>query len=110
MVINGWFVLFGISLTINAALAWVLKTTMEDIADLRAVAFDLYEECFDFAQHLEVLYNMNSYHGDEVLHNLVKHSKALMNSFTEYGEITEYLEDPEEYDEENDYEEGGVVQ
>lgn len=92
MYFSGWTLLFVVSLCVNGLLAWILRNSLEDINSMRNVTYDLYEECSDFAQHLEVLYEMNSYNGDEVLLNLVKHSKELMNSFGEYAEIVEYFE------------------
>jgi hypothetical protein len=47
---------------------------------------DLLGDVNNFRQHLEKVHRMESYYGDETLHNLIQHSKDLVDIIEEFAE------------------------
>jgi len=49
----------------------------------------LLEDVSSFQRHLEKVHRMESYYGDEVLYNLIQHSKELADIIEEFAESYE---------------------
>ena len=61
----------------------------------------------NFIDHLESIYELEMFYGDETLESLIKHSKEFINDFYEYGdkhymEIEEETTEQEHIQEKND--------
>jgi hypothetical protein len=57
----------------------------------------------DYEGHVDIIYNLETFYGDETLKNLLRHSKAVVEDCREfkalyYGEEYEELEEDEEYE------------
>ena len=66
-----------------------LMTLPENIGDL----LDLME---NFSEHVEGVYKLETYYGDEILQGLVKHSKDIVEDIKEYEDIYSLIREPEE--------------
>ena len=97
-----------LSLTLNIFLfiyiRWLIKnvvTTSEGFGEL----FDTLEQ---FSTHIEQVYNLETFYGDETLESLLKHTAAMIEEIEKYSSIyslTTELEEFEEEDEEDEEEE-----
>lgn len=54
---------------------------------------DLYGRLQEFDQHINFIYELEMYYGDETLKNLIRHSRDLRNYMKKYKEVMELLED-----------------
>jgi len=67
---------------------------------------ELYERLDEFDQHINFIYELEMYYGDETLKNLIRHSRDFRNYMKKYKEVMELLEGEQEiieedYDDEN---------
>jgi hypothetical protein len=65
---------------------------------------ELYGRLDEFDQHINFIYELEMYYGDETLKNLIRHSRDLRNYMKKYKEVSELLEKDQIIEEENDVE------
>ncbi len=66
---------------------------------------ELYGRLDEFDQHINFIYELEMYYGDETLKNLIRHSKDLKNYMKKYQEVSDFLENEQiiiEEEEKND--------
>ena len=98
-------VLFIFSLLLNILLVWYLRKVLYKLLFISDNISDLLELMEDFSTHIERIYNMETYYGDEVLQGLVDHSKEIVEAIKEYEGIyivTKYVDEEEAYAEEEE--------
>tara|TARA_Y100000310_G_C20337802_1_gene648347 strand:- start:177 stop:434 length:258 start_codon:yes stop_codon:yes gene_type:complete len=64
---------------------------------------DLLETLENFAEHLEGVYNMETYYGDQTLEKLLEHSKGIAEEIRAYRDIYDITQGAEELEELEDY-------
>ena len=98
--------LLYLSVLVNAFLVWY---AYQFVLENRRIEEDinlLFESTEDFSQHLEGLYELEMYYGDENLQFLIEHSKNLLNQYIDVQEkyydveVNFELEEGEDGDEE----------
>ena len=57
----------------------------------------------DYASHVEKVYSLETYYGDETIESLLEHSKAIVKEVRTYRDINDILydaktEEPQDYD------------
>ena len=62
---------------------------------------ELYERLDEFDKHINFIYELEMYYGDETLKNLIRHSKDLRNYMKKYKDVMELLEDEQIIEEES---------
>ena len=100
-------VLFILSLLLNVLLLWYLRKVLYKLLFISDNISDLLDLMDDFSTHIERVYNMETYYGDEVLQGLVDHSKEIVKAIKEYEGIyivTKYVDEEEDYAEEEEEE------
>lgn len=60
---------------------------------------ELYERLYEFDQHVDFIYELEMYYGDETLKNLIRHSRDLRNYMKKYKDVMELLEDEQTIEE-----------
>jgi len=63
---------------------------------------ELYRRLEEFDQHINFIYELEMYYGDETLKNLIRHSRDLRNYMKKYKDVMELLEDEQIIEEEID--------
>jgi hypothetical protein len=63
---------------------------------------DFLEILEEYSEHIELIYKMETYYGDETIEGLLKHSKEIIEEIKAYEEIYELMYD-EEVDGEREY-------
>ena len=61
---------------------------------------ELYGRLDEFDQHINFIYELEMYYGDETLKNLIRHSRDIRNYMKKYQEVMEILENEQEITEE----------
>tara|TARA_R100000008_G_scaffold84882_1_gene73392 strand:- start:1569 stop:1883 length:315 start_codon:yes stop_codon:yes gene_type:complete len=100
-------IFFILSLFINILLVWYLRKVLYKLLFVSDNIDDLLARMEEFSNHVERIYGMETYYGDEVLQGLVEHSKEIVEAIQEYEgvyTVTRYLEQKEYYGEEEEEE------
>ena len=72
-----WFVLFFISLLLSATGLYYIRWLLKTIVTVNDDIFILNEKISDFCSHLDQIYEMEMFYGDQTLKSLIEHSKTL---------------------------------
>ncbi len=78
--------LLYLSILINLFLTWY---TYQFVLENKRIEEDinlLFNSTEEFSQHLEGLYELEMYYGDENLHSLIEHSRDLLNQYVDIQE------------------------
>lgn len=93
-------VLFGIvSLLINVVMGAYLTKLLSDHLFVVDEISEMQERIEEFRGHLEIVYELETFYGDETLSNLLRHAKAFGRYMESFGDITD-LSLPEQTEEE----------
>tara|TARA_R110002020_G_scaffold427201_1_gene636532 strand:- start:1260 stop:1577 length:318 start_codon:yes stop_codon:yes gene_type:complete len=99
-----------ISALLNIFFIWYVYQLLKKLLFVSENIGDLLETLESFAEHLETVYKLETYYGDQTLENLLEHSKGIVEEVRAYRDIyditqNEDLEEFEEYDGETTTEE-----
>ena len=76
--------LLVISVSLNVVFIWYIRNLIQEFRYLMENADDTMESLNDFTQHLERLYELETYYGDESLKNLIRHSKSILEEIKDF--------------------------
>jgi hypothetical protein len=94
-------ILFTILLAISTTLlGWFCYKLVFRLNFVSDNIVELYERLQEFDQHINFIYELEMYYGDETLKNLIRHSKDLRNYMKKYKDVMELLEDDQIIEEE----------
>lgn len=65
---------------------------------------DLLDSLTDYTEHVKSVYGLESYYGDQVLHNLLKHSQNIVEQIEMFDDILYLAEEDEEGEDLNEQE------
>ena len=57
---------------------------------------DLLDSLVEYSNHIQSVYGLESYYGDQVLHNLLKHSQNIVEQIEMFDDILHLAEETEE--------------
>jgi Ran GTPase-activating protein (RanGAP) involved in mRNA processing and transport len=63
---------------------------------------ELYGRLDQFDQHINFIYELELYYGDDTIKNLIRHSRDIRNYMKKYKEVMDLLEEQQTIDEEDD--------
>jgi hypothetical protein len=106
-----WLVLISvISVALNVALSWFCYKQFKDLLFVSDEFAELRERLEEFEDHLDIVYGLETFYGDETLANLLRHAKALGRYISKFDDITDLTlpqadleQEEEDDDEEEDY-------
>ena len=85
-----------LSIAANALLIWYIKQVIRRVWDLSENMDEIVDLLAEYNSHIETVYEMETYHGDVVIKNLLKHSKEVTETLKAYIDAREIVrEDPE---------------
>lgn len=92
-----------LSIVTNLALLWYVKNALQASKLLEEDVTDVMEKINNFSNHIENIYELEMFYGDENLENLLTHSRQLINDFIDFQEnyYDVEVEDIETEDEES---------
>jgi len=77
--------LLYISVLANIGLLWWATKMLYSLREIEVDLDDLLESNNEFRQHLERLYGLEMYYGDQTLMNLIDHSRDTVNSILDFS-------------------------
>ena len=80
------------SVLLNIFFMWYLRGLIGTLNFFSDNLEDLLEILDKFRDHLESVYGLETFYGDQVLHNLVLHSRQVAEQIEEFGEIIIFSE------------------
>jgi len=114
IILNGVFLmmLFGIvpfflylSIIFNLCLLWYIKKSLSSNKDFEEDVTEMMKQIDSFTDHIEGVYELEMFYGDENLEKLLIHSRELVNSFIDFQGMYSDVEIEEEFEEEETREE-----
>ena len=93
------YILLALSVVLNIFFIWYTRKLLSNLLYISDNLNGLYDEVLSFKNHLNKVYELELFYGDETLKALLRHAKSLAESFGEYESIL-LLTDEEEIEEE----------
>jgi len=87
--------LFIVSFLANVFFVWYVRALLETLEFFRENLDDLLSLLVGFRDHVESVYGLESFYGDQVLFNLKAHSIQIVEQIREFEEIIDFSEDEE---------------
>jgi hypothetical protein len=72
------------SIILNVLLAWYSVRAVRMLASVIDTLENLFIDIGSFSAHIEGVYELETFYGDQTLENLLSHSRALVGEFEEY--------------------------
>ncbi len=92
-----------ITVLVTAALLvslWYIRGLLQIMHQMTSDVQGMQDRMMEFSKHLKGLYEMEMYYGDETLHQLIRHSKEVVDSINDFKNLFE-VENEEEKTEED---------
>ena len=102
------------SMSVNAFLFWFAKKSSSRLTIVASNIDEIMGALENFESHLETIYEMETFYGDETLHGVLEHARGITEFLSEFEDIYELSDElPEETDEEweeaDDREKSGAI-
>jgi len=89
------YLLLTISLLFNVMLVWYSRKMVVDLSDLSQEVEEVIADLDVYHKHVERIYNLETFYGDETLRALLEHSKAVSERVKDFTTLFSQLEDEE---------------
>ena len=100
-------IICGISIILNCFLIWYIKGILTKLLFVSENQQDLSNELVSFSSHLNTIYELETFYGDETLASLIEHMKLVIEAVEEYESIYSLIEEEEEEESDATEEEEG---
>ena len=95
-----------LSVALNIFLIWYARKLLINLAYISETIMDTLDNLSEFSKHLQSVHELETFYGEPVLQDLIKHSKQMVEDVKVYKEIytlfEEGVEGEEEFEEEKD--------
>lgn len=98
-------ILLVISVSLNVVLVWYIRKLIQEFKFMSNNVDDTTEALDNFVEHLEKLYELETYYGDETLKKLIVHSKETLEEIKGFETVISSIKEGEEEGEDLDEEE-----
>ncbi len=88
-------VLLLVSLVLNGFMIWYARTTSSSLLFVSENLSFLKEAIQAYANHLEAIYGLEMFYGDETLKFLIDHTRALLEQVSEFENVIALTENEE---------------
>lgn len=91
-----------LSVALNVLLVWYIRKVLEKLLFVSDNIANLLDDVNQFAGHLDGVYSMELFYGDETLHSLLRHAQRVKGNIKEFEHVyaltdeTDIEEDEEE--------------
>ena len=86
-------IICGISILLNCFLIWYTKEILTTLLFVSENQQDLSTTLASFSSHLDDVYELETFYGDETLASLIEHMKVVIESIEEYESVYTLLEE-----------------
>mgnify|MGYP001174343539 CR=1 FL=1 len=95
-----WLILcLIISLIVNILGVWYIRKIVSRLTFVNENIDDLGVLIESYQNHLTGIFSLEQYYGDQDIKNLLDHTRSLKAVLDEYSDVSILLEEPQEYDE-----------
>ena len=95
-----------ISMLLNCFLIWYIREILTKLLFVSENQQDLSNALVSFSNHLNTIYELETFYGDETLVALIEHMKSVIDVVEEYESIYTLTEEEEDLDADEEEEEG----
>ena len=92
-------ILFGVSFLIIILLSWYIIQLLRRFLNFQQELDEFVFKLEEYEGHVDILYNLERFYGDETLGNLLKHSKGIVEDCKQFRMLA-WLTDEEDLEEE----------
>ena len=100
--LTGIYIILSISVALNIFGIWYCVRLLRELLEVSATLEDLFVDVAAFSQHLEKVYELEMFYGDQTLENLLSHARTLTKEFEQYEVLFSLREAPEPEEEDFD--------
>ena len=102
----------ALSLVVNVFLFWFARKSSSRLTIVASNIDEIMGAIENFESHLETIYEMETFYGDETLHSVLMHAKGITEFLSEFEDVYELSDElpeeaEEEWEEADDREESG---
>ena len=94
-------IIMTVSILVNALLIWYITSLLKKFLFITSNVEDLSDSLSGLADHLENVHSLETFYGEPVLQNLLKHTREVVEDIGHYRSIYE-VEEAEEQEQEID--------
>ena len=87
--------IFSFSVLLNVVLVWYSRRLVVDLSDISQEVEEVITDLKVYHNHVENIYNLETYYGDETLRALLEHSKAVSERVGNFTTLFSQIEDEE---------------
>ncbi len=84
---------FAISLTINIVFVWYVRELLKQFSVIESQFGKMFEDTLSYEEHLESVYNMDTFFGEPVLSSLLEHTKQVKKDLKSVRDSFKLYED-----------------
>ena len=89
-------IICSISILLNCFLIWYIKEILTKLLFVSENQQELSNALVSFSSHLNTIYELETFYGDETLASLIEHMKLVIEAVEEYESIYSLTEEEEE--------------
>jgi hypothetical protein len=102
MTLTNWLIIaLFLSILVNLLALWYIRKLLAKVLFVSQNLTDLVDLLTTYRNHLQRLFQLEMYYGDETMKFLIKHTKSLLDVLEDYSDIYK-LTEPLELDEEDE--------
>ena len=87
--------IFSFSVLLNVVLVWYSRRLVVDLSDISQEVEEVITDLKVYHNHVENIYNLETFYGDETLRALLEHSKAVSERVGDFTTLFSQIEDEE---------------
>ena len=87
--------IFSFSVLLNVVLVWYSRRLVVDLSDISQEVEEVITDLKVYHNHVEKIYNLETFYGDETLRALLEHSKAVSERVGNFTTLFSQIEDEE---------------
>ena len=92
-----------LSILLIVGMGWYIKKLIENISNMTEDIEDLLDTVYTFETHMKAMFSLETYHGDETLEDLIKHTREVVDEIDVFKD--KYALDEDEYEDSETQEE-----
>ena len=96
------YLFLSLSIAVNVLLIWYIRQVIRRVWGLSENMDEIVDILEEYSNHVQTVYEMETYHGDIVIDNLLKHSKAVDDSLKAYIEAREIVREEAEQEQDDE--------
>ena len=87
--------IFSFSVLLNVVLVWYSRRLVVDLSDISQEVEEVITDLKVYHNHVENIYNLETFYGDETLRALLEHSKTVSERVGNFTTLFSQIEDEE---------------